>query len=58
MEHSNFSIISYSAHVHVCKDRGMSAGLYVCFEIVKNMVPVAMFIHVLGIKIKLLNLMP
>lgn len=52
MEHSNFSIISYSAHV------GMSAGLYVCFEIVKNMVPVAMFIHVLGIKIKLLNLMP
>lgn len=60
MEHSNFSIISYSAHVHV-KTRGMSAGLYVCFEIVKNMVPVAMFtwfIHVLGIKIKLLNLMP
>lgn len=57
MEHSNFSIISYSAHVQ-CKDRGMSAGLYVCFEIVINMVPVAMFIHVLGIKIKLLNLMP
>lgn len=56
MEHSNFSIISYSAHVHV--KTGMSAGLYVCFEIVKNMVPVAMFIHVLGIKIKLLNLMP
>lgn len=36
----------------------MSAGLYVCFEIVKNMVTVAMIIHVLGIKIKLLNLMP
>lgn len=60
MEHSNFSIISYSAHVHVktgvCQLGFIS--VYVCFEIVKNMVPVAMFIHVLGIKIKLLNLMP
>lgn len=35
----------------------MLVGFYVCFEIVKNMVLVVMFIYVFGIKIKLLNLM-